>query len=47
MSGYAPKKKSLKLIVNDYDKVFDVAPRSRLLDVLRVDLGLTGTKEGL
>lgn len=46
MSGHTSIKKSLKLIVNGCDEVLDVAPRTRLLDVLRLGLGLTGTKEG-
>ncbi len=40
------KKKTLNLIVNGHDEVLDVAPRTRLLDALRLQLGLTGTKEG-
>lgn len=32
--------------VNGVDHELDVDPLRRLLDVLRVDLGLTGTKEG-
>ena len=40
------EKKKLTLIVNGQDEALEVAPRTRLLDALRVDLGLTGTKEG-
>ena len=32
--------------VNGSERVLDVAPLARLLDVLRDELGLTGTKEG-
>jgi carbon-monoxide dehydrogenase small subunit len=36
----------LQLKVNGEAKMFEVYPMTRLLDVLREDLGLTGTKEG-
>jgi len=36
----------VKLVVNGAERSFDVPPLKRLLDVLREDLGLTGTKEG-
>ncbi|MBM3464486.1 MAG: 2Fe-2S iron-sulfur cluster binding domain-containing protein, partial [Armatimonadetes bacterium] len=37
---------SLKMRVNGEAREAHVYPMARLLDVLRVDLGLTGTKEG-
>jgi aerobic-type carbon monoxide dehydrogenase small subunit (CoxS/CutS family) len=37
---------SLRLTVNGSRKQVRVPPMKRLLDVLREDLGLTGTKEG-
>lgn len=37
---------SLKFNVNEKDYELEVAPMKRLLDVLRQDIGLTGTKEG-
>jgi len=37
---------SVKLSVNNKDYELQVAPMKRLLDVLREDIGLTGTKEG-
>ena len=40
------KKKTLNFTVNDRAETLDVTPRTRLLDALRVELGLTGTKEG-
>ena len=40
------EKKTLNLTVNGHSEVLDVATRARLLDALRLDLGLTGTKEG-
>ena len=40
------KKKTLIFNVNDLSESIEITPRTRLLDVLRVDLGLTGTKEG-
>ena len=36
----------LTLRVNDKRRTIDVPPMKRLLDTLREDLGLTGTKEG-
>jgi carbon-monoxide dehydrogenase small subunit len=36
----------LRFQVNGVHRELDVAPASRLIDVLREDLGLTGTKEG-
>ena len=36
----------IRLLVNGTSVTIDVHPMARLLDVLRVDLGLTGTKEG-
>jgi len=40
------QKKSLSLTVNGHSETLEIAPRTRLLDALRVNLGLTGTKEG-
>jgi aerobic carbon-monoxide dehydrogenase small subunit len=37
---------SVRLRVNGAEKVVETHPLKRLLDVLREDLGLTGTKEG-
>ena len=39
-------KKTIKLRVNEQEREIMVEPRQTLLDVLRNDLGLTGTKEG-
>lgn len=36
----------IRLKVNGRDFVLEVSPNKRLLDILRDDLGLTGTKEG-
>ena len=36
----------MKLFVNGSERSFEAPPLKRLLDVLREDLGLTGTKEG-
>ncbi len=36
----------MKFTVNGEERAVEVAPLKRLLDVLREDLGLTGTKEG-
>ncbi len=36
----------MKLFVNGAERSFEAPPLRRLLDVLREDLGLTGTKEG-
>ena len=40
------KKKGLNFTVNGRVETIDITPRTRLLDALRVDLGLIGTKEG-
>ncbi len=40
------KKQTLNFTVNGRAEAIDVTPRTRLLDALRIDLGLTGTKEG-
>ena len=40
------KKQALNFTVNGRAEAIDVTPRTRLLDALRIDLGLTGTKEG-
>jgi aerobic carbon-monoxide dehydrogenase small subunit len=42
----APRKIRLKCEVNGKPAVFEVYPMARLLDVLREELRLTGTKEG-
>jgi carbon-monoxide dehydrogenase small subunit len=39
-------KQQIRLTVNGADSVVDTYPMARLLDVLRNDLALTGTKEG-
>lgn len=36
----------LNFFVNEKEIVLDVEPEKRLIDILREDLGLTGTKEG-
>ena len=36
----------MRVIVNGHAEEVDVQPSARLLDVLRVERGLTGTKEG-
>ena len=36
----------MKLVVNGAERSVEAPPLKRLLDVLREDLGLTGTKEG-
>jgi carbon-monoxide dehydrogenase small subunit len=36
----------IELTVNGENRKVDVKPHTRLLDILREDLGLTGTKEG-
>ena len=41
-----PKKKTLSFKVNGRSETLEVSPRTRLLDTLRLGLGLTGTKEG-
>ena len=40
------KKKALNFTVNSQPETIEVSPRTRLLDALRVGMGLTGTKEG-
>ena len=40
------KKQTLNFTVNDQQESIDVTGRTRLLDALRIDLGLIGTKEG-
>ena len=40
------KKRALNFTVNGRAETIDVSPRARLLDALRIDLGLIGTKEG-
>ena len=40
------KKCPLNFTVNGRAETIDVAPRTRLLDALRIELGLTGAKEG-
>lgn len=41
-----PEARTIRLVVNGRAVSVDAHPMARLLDVLRVDLGLTGTKEG-
>jgi len=36
----------IKFTINDEERTVDVTPDQRLLDLIRDDLGLTGTKEG-
>lgn len=36
----------IRFILNDKETVIDAPPDRRVLDILREDLGLTGTKEG-
>jgi aerobic-type carbon monoxide dehydrogenase small subunit (CoxS/CutS family) len=43
--GTLPMDRTVELIVNGEPRIVDVAPHHTLLDVLRNDLGLTGTKE--
>lgn len=40
------KKTRISCSINGENKTFEVYPMTRLLDVLRQDAGLTGTKEG-
>ena len=40
------KNQTLNFTVNDQPETVEITPRTRLLDALRVDLGLIGTKEG-
>ena len=42
----ATKATKIDLVVNRKRRTFDGAPFRRLIDVLREDFGLTGTKEG-
>ena len=44
MSDAAPR--TIRFVVNGRAVDVDAHPMARLLDVLRVELGLTGTKEG-
>jgi len=37
---------TVRFVVNDAERTVEVEPMARLLDVLREELGLTGTKEG-
>jgi len=46
VTGHKPAKTPVKLTVNGADHIIYVEPRRTLLDVLRKDLGLTGTKKG-
>ena len=46
MSNGAPVPVSVKLTVNGRDHALDLDPRATLLDVLREQLDLTGTKKG-
>ncbi len=39
-------KETISLVVNGVERTVTVGPRTKLLDVLREDLGLTGTKNG-
>jgi len=41
-----PEPRPIRLVVNGTGVEVSAHPMARLLDVLRVDLGLTGTKEG-
>jgi aerobic-type carbon monoxide dehydrogenase small subunit (CoxS/CutS family) len=36
----------MRVVVNGHPEEVGVQPSARLLDVLRIDCGLTGTKEG-
>ena len=46
MSNDAPVLISVKFTVNGLDRALDLDPRATLLDVLREQLDLTGTKKG-
>lgn len=46
IAAYLPPKTSVILKVNGTEKRLELAPWSALLDVLREQLGLTGTKKG-
>ena len=41
-----PEPRTIRFVVNGKGVEVDAHPMARLLDVLRVELGLTGTKEG-
>ncbi|MGD1146791.1 MAG: (2Fe-2S)-binding protein [Thermoanaerobaculaceae bacterium] len=41
-----PERVTVDLTLNGANRTFEVAPGRRLLDLLREDAGLTGTKEG-
>jgi xanthine dehydrogenase YagT iron-sulfur-binding subunit len=45
MQQRGPNKVALTLTVNGRREALDVEPRRTLLDALRIDLGLTGTKQ--
>jgi carbon-monoxide dehydrogenase small subunit len=45
-SGACPTKAEISFIVNSDPKTIHAYPMERLLDVLRLELGLTGAKEG-
>lgn len=42
----SPKQVTLNCTINGSNRTLNVFPMARLLDVLREDVGLTGTKEG-
>ena len=46
MSSENRRAGGIRLRINGTDRQVDVNPMKRLLDVIREDLGLTGTKEG-
>jgi len=46
MTNGAPASISVKFTVNGLDRTLDLDPRATLLDVLREQLDLTGTKKG-
>jgi len=46
MSNGAPVSISVKITVNGQERTLDLDPRATLLDVLREQLDLTGTKKG-
>ena len=39
-------RKTINLKINDRDQALEVEPNTLLLDLLRIEVGLTGTKEG-
>jgi len=43
---YMPAKSTIDCVVNNQPRTFEAYPMERLLDVLREQLNLTGTKEG-